>query len=224
MLASTDHNLQLFHDQEPVHTHQKCSRCYKIQRGHAFKLSLCNGCQIDMYCSKECQVADWPNHKTACKQYKKERIQLAEMTGIASAAPDIYAWMKYYDTPLKNCAVAALNPRVEPHSERTDCLYLQIRHTGDTTVPISQRFIVESVGRESVSKFQRTSMAAPAGYYDQACNMGRIEMGSDFYGVARYALTVVFGPENAPNGAKHMWKHFSINKSTARAARTRLDW
>jgi hypothetical protein len=27
----------------------------------------CSGCGVMYYCSRECQVADWPNHKTACQ-------------------------------------------------------------------------------------------------------------------------------------------------------------
>jgi hypothetical protein len=28
---------------------------------------LCSGCGEEIYCSKECQKADWPNHKALCK-------------------------------------------------------------------------------------------------------------------------------------------------------------
>ncbi|KAF9474188.1 hypothetical protein BDN70DRAFT_335114 [Pholiota conissans] len=39
-----------------------CSRCTKT--GGGFK--RCARCKIPIYCSKECQKADWPQHKTRC--------------------------------------------------------------------------------------------------------------------------------------------------------------
>ena len=32
-------------------------------------LSVCSKCMIGQYCSRECQVAGWPEHKTFCKGY-----------------------------------------------------------------------------------------------------------------------------------------------------------
>jgi hypothetical protein len=46
------------------------------QRAYAFltvyqapctEFTCCTACR---YCSKECQVADWPNHKATCKRMK----------------------------------------------------------------------------------------------------------------------------------------------------------
>lgn len=28
---------------------------------------LCGGCEVVRYCSRECQVLDWPQHKKICK-------------------------------------------------------------------------------------------------------------------------------------------------------------
>lgn len=35
------------------------------------KLKHCAGCQTVAYCSKECQKADWPSHKAACKEARR---------------------------------------------------------------------------------------------------------------------------------------------------------
>lgn len=37
------------------------------------KFALCSGCQVSYYCSRECSVADWPNHKEKCKVWGKNK-------------------------------------------------------------------------------------------------------------------------------------------------------
>ena len=32
-------------------------------------LMVCGRCKIDQYCSRECQVAQWPAHQILCKDY-----------------------------------------------------------------------------------------------------------------------------------------------------------
>ncbi|KAK3310524.1 uncharacterized protein B0T15DRAFT_41039 [Chaetomium strumarium] len=40
-----------------------CVACEKTVK------SVCNGCKHALYCSRECQVADWPMHKKVCKDF-----------------------------------------------------------------------------------------------------------------------------------------------------------
>ena len=35
-------------------------------------LCVCSRCMVYQYCSKECQVADWPVHKTYCNDYVEQ--------------------------------------------------------------------------------------------------------------------------------------------------------
>ena len=32
-------------------------------------LSVCSRCMINQYCSRECQVTGWANHKSECDEY-----------------------------------------------------------------------------------------------------------------------------------------------------------
>ena len=49
-----------------------CMNCKQgADKERGIKLSKCSVCKIVSYCSKECQKADWKNHKKACKLYVK---------------------------------------------------------------------------------------------------------------------------------------------------------
>ena len=48
----------------------KTSQCYHCgKETERVLLSLCGRCMIDQYCSRECQVAAWPEHKRNCDMY-----------------------------------------------------------------------------------------------------------------------------------------------------------
>jgi len=44
-----------------------CACCHKRESWET-RFKTCNACKMVLYCCKECQEADWPNHKTFCKQ------------------------------------------------------------------------------------------------------------------------------------------------------------
>ena len=46
------------------------ARCGKAE-AHVNHFSRCGGCKAVVYCSRECQLADWPAHKTPCKAARK---------------------------------------------------------------------------------------------------------------------------------------------------------
>ena len=50
----------------------KCNKCQK----QAFK--RCSKCKSVWYCSRECQVGDWPQHKEKCKKLAKELQEAQE--------------------------------------------------------------------------------------------------------------------------------------------------
>jgi hypothetical protein len=55
--------------------HASCSHCHKTSAELTTALKQCGKCHRQPYCSRECQVAHWPTHKSACS------------TGTANAAP-----------------------------------------------------------------------------------------------------------------------------------------
>ena len=44
-----------------------CEHCE--QEKERASLSVCSRCMMDQYCSKECQIADWPGHEMICDKY-----------------------------------------------------------------------------------------------------------------------------------------------------------
>ncbi|PVH95472.1 hypothetical protein DM02DRAFT_690044 [Periconia macrospinosa] len=48
--------------------HTKCSAC-----GEAAS-NKCTACQTHVYCGKDCQIKDWPEHKKICKHVRQEMI------------------------------------------------------------------------------------------------------------------------------------------------------
>ena len=57
----------------------RCTGCNRIKERVA--LSVCSRCMITQYCSRECQVTDWPQHKKACDEIVKiheEQTQIVD--------------------------------------------------------------------------------------------------------------------------------------------------
>ena len=57
----------------------KCGHC-----GATENLMKCTKCAAAAYCSKECQVSDWPTHKFLCKVISKVESKTNEVDAIGS--------------------------------------------------------------------------------------------------------------------------------------------
>ncbi|KAJ7584176.1 hypothetical protein C8J56DRAFT_739190, partial [Mycena floridula] len=57
-------------------------------------------------------------------------------TGIQSCIDDIYAWMEFYDAPLKNSlATFELRDNRDAHLDRNSILSIIIEHKNDMNLP-----------------------------------------------------------------------------------------
>ena len=62
-----------------------CGNCLKTDTDVGFKLSMCSKCNSAYYCSRECQVEDWPKHKSMCNEvceFKKNKETSFDSSGI----------------------------------------------------------------------------------------------------------------------------------------------
>jgi tetratricopeptide (TPR) repeat protein len=57
-------------EEDPKSSKYACLNCKKPDRRDGIILSKCTGCMNAAYCSKECQLQDWKNHKKSCKMYR----------------------------------------------------------------------------------------------------------------------------------------------------------
>ncbi|KAK7461382.1 hypothetical protein VKT23_008561 [Stygiomarasmius scandens] len=222
--------LQYFLDGvEPPHTHRACGYCSTFGRCHG-KLLKCAGCGDTKYCSKECQRADWPQHKSACRMVKLDNERLAQISGLSKPLSELYAWEEYYDTVLKNCAIASYGfrkyppeARVQDHHMFTVCL----TYKRDRTLPIHDRFTVEKVYLEDrhANELMELIFRSVEASLPQRQEMGRIEMGNNYYTTVTYVVFANFGAPGASDpGTAYRLKQFSIDKRAANANVVREDW
>jgi hypothetical protein len=75
-------------------------RCQHCQE-HKDNLSICSGCKVVRYCSKEHQTQDWPKHKASCKEVKKGRTKVEkEEHAIRNARPDFMTPANAFETDV----------------------------------------------------------------------------------------------------------------------------
>ena len=105
----------------------------------------------------------------------------------------------------------------QPEEEEEDLAY-----SPSSTLPVERRFEVQDA--QLVHKDEPSSAGGPT--YGQlvfmdrgtAVEMGRMELGKDYWGTGAYILSTRFKEENVQ--ALPFWKHFAIDKQHSRAKLT----
>lgn len=53
-------------DESDIVTEDRCNICANCSKTFETELKKCSRCHVFRYCSKECQILDWPRHKSVC--------------------------------------------------------------------------------------------------------------------------------------------------------------
>lgn len=61
---------------------RRCAHCGTAEG----KLLKCRGCRLAFFCSDDCQQANWPAHKAACKETQRRRAEAEGSRGQAAPA------------------------------------------------------------------------------------------------------------------------------------------
>ncbi|KAL0563819.1 hypothetical protein V5O48_018242 [Marasmius crinis-equi] len=175
-----------------------------------------------IYCSEECRTLDWPAHVDLCEHLHEDRVLLGHHTLIPTALEDLWAWARFYDTPLKNCAIASsyLRESSLEESQKT-VLVVQISHNGRMDVPPQYRFNVLAVGRRSseYGTVAQITKENPYAVYNEVVP-GKEEMGDQYFGTLSFVIEGVFHGRFT-----YAWmKRFNIDKSAARARLLHREW
>ncbi|KAK1233237.1 hypothetical protein PQX77_003609 [Marasmius sp. AFHP31] len=172
--------------------------------------------------STKCHKEDWINHIQPCAAMNQDREQFAHYTQIETALDDMWAWTRYFDTPLKNCTIASssLNElTIEEANKKFLCV--QIAHNGRSDVPAQYRFNVVGISRRT-SEFGTVPQILkehPHAVYEEAVP-GREEMGDQYYGTLSFVIEAVF-----LGRCTYAWmKRFHIDKRAAQARPLQSDW
>eukprot|EP00026_Physarum_polycephalum_P017363 Phypoly_transcript_18567.p1 GENE.Phypoly_transcript_18567~~Phypoly_transcript_18567.p1 ORF type:complete len:210 (-),score=34.14 Phypoly_transcript_18567:4-633(-) len=131
-----------------------CQNCNVTQNEK--KLSVCSGCQLAHYCSRECQKAHWKNgHKEVCKK-NKDAISRADAEKI-----DIHslkAWVKFHRPTLSTLVAFSLLLNDPTSNDRV--LYITLESNPEVQQP-NKKFKITETSTSTLEDF--APMAATLG-------------------------------------------------------------
>lgn len=67
------HKGKLYTDLDKPFRGKECGHCRAVKT--AKELRVCSGCKTFVYCSTDCQKADWPTHKSVCRKIGEGSIK-----------------------------------------------------------------------------------------------------------------------------------------------------
>jgi len=67
----------------------QCNVCRRYDKDIHIQFKYCGACKKKAYCSKECQQADWKEHKRECRMKDQQNLQLPSQVALQMAV-DMY--------------------------------------------------------------------------------------------------------------------------------------
>lgn len=102
-----------------------CHWCAKKQEAKPFQ--ACSRCKEVIYCSKECQVASWPLHKTPCKLSAEANAAMSKNPVAAQGVANFKKWHGLHLGALRHAAICAFNLGHNPTALEDGVLFIKIK-------------------------------------------------------------------------------------------------
>ncbi|KAF7790060.1 hypothetical protein EIP86_001010 [Pleurotus ostreatoroseus] len=107
---------------------RKCASCGKNKETDGVTLLQCKACGVDFYCSKECQTADWPLHKTKCKVNRESQQRLAaELPGGVQDFDALRRWSRLHRPALQYLSAQELGIYDDPGKGEHTIFFVTVR-------------------------------------------------------------------------------------------------
>ncbi|KAI0692464.1 hypothetical protein C8T65DRAFT_669582 [Cerioporus squamosus] len=120
---------------------RKCNNCYVS--GEQKQLFSCSRCKSQAYCSRECQKADWKNHKPICENNGKlesalkehertpmglfDRLKLVDGMSMYELDQRLEKWVHWHNGTLMVATVQALRLPENVTRAHTHLLYVKLK-------------------------------------------------------------------------------------------------
>ncbi|PPQ91624.1 hypothetical protein CVT25_012805 [Psilocybe cyanescens] len=111
-----------------------CQNCGKSRLEEGVTLSKCSGCKIALYCSKDCQRAGWPVHKTTCKLNQRSQTMaaaLAAQSPAAAAQGDVFkalrAFCSKHRPSIAEYGIRALDLPLDPTRSLREVVLIKVK-------------------------------------------------------------------------------------------------
>ena len=126
-------------------------------------------------------------------------------------------WKTFHDTTLVNATLGAflLEMNAKPDVISKYFLHVALTYLNDPALPIEHRF--KATSTFLVPYTEPTIGSIVLNGRAQAIEMGRKELGAEYWATCAYFLSVRFGEEEM---AVPFWKYFAIDKARGRAKRS----
>ncbi|KAJ6454207.1 hypothetical protein C8R45DRAFT_882233 [Mycena sanguinolenta] len=102
----------------------QCQHCFK-SRGPGVTLQRCGACQVDLYCSKECQRAAWKTHKPKCA-INRSNAEMMPKTSLDTLKA-LRAFTSKHRPTIAEAGIRALGVFTDPSRAEHDLLLILLR-------------------------------------------------------------------------------------------------